>query len=90
MKMIWIQVFEELFQFASMADWVSAAQIRFRNHGHTSQTAICVDSNGMVCVRGKQFATAVYPVRVFALDEAPYEPCGMQGSRDPNQERGEE
>jgi len=84
-----IQVLEELFHFISLEDWIDHAQRRFRNHGHTSQTAICVDQYGLVCVRGKQFKTARYPVRVYAIDEAPYQPSGMLGERKPTETGGE-
>lgn len=78
-----VRVLEELFHFSSMDDWINAAQLRFRNHGHTAQTTICVDQDGMICVRGKQFKTAVYPIRVYAVDEAPYAPSGALGPREP-------
>jgi len=84
-----ISVLEELFHFVSMDDWIASAQLRFRNYGHTAQTAICVDSDGTVCLRGKQFNTARYPVRVYAVDEAPYKPSGMLGERQPTETGGE-
>jgi hypothetical protein len=42
----------ELFHFIGEDDWINHAQMRFRNHGHTSQSAICVDATGKVCTRG--------------------------------------
>lgn len=80
-----IRVLEELFHFISLDDWINAAQVRFRNYGHTAQTTISVDATGTVCVRGKQFKAARYPVRVYAVDEAPYKPCGMLGPREPTE-----
>lgn len=72
---------EELFHFTSEPDWIQAAQVRFRNHGHTAQSTICIDSAGLVCARGLHFQQAVYPVRVYAIDDAPYAPAGMRGAR---------
>ena len=77
-----IQVIEYLFHFIGMNDWIDHAQMRFRNHGHTAESTICVDRNGLVCVRGKQFGEAAYPISVYAVDEAPYKPQGMIGKRE--------
>ncbi len=77
-----IEVREELFHFIHYQDWSDHAQKRFRNHGHTPRTAICVDAAGAVCTRGGQFKAAVYPVRVYAVDDPPYlpgEPQTMTG-----------
>ena len=83
-----IQVIEELFHFISMEDWIQSAQLRFRNHGHTATTAVCVDRHGMVCVRGKQFKVASYPVRVYAVDEPPFKPQVMIGQQEPVESEG--
>jgi hypothetical protein len=69
---VMIHPLDELFHFISERDWIDAAQMRFRNHGHTSQSVICVDAKGKVCTRGLHFRTAAYPVRVYAVDTAPY------------------
>lgn len=76
-----IQVDEELFHFIDFPDWVNHAQLRYRNYGHTSESTLAVDSKGLVCVRGKQFMNASYPVRVYSVDEAPYKPTGTLGTR---------
>ena len=75
-----ILVREELFHFISFEDWVNFAQIRFRNHGHDSRSAICVDSDGMICTRGKQFREARYPVRTYAVDDRAFEAVGKASS----------
>ncbi len=82
MNEIRIKPIEELFHFIHFDDWINHAQKRFRNHGHTNQSTICVDEAGMVCTRGKHFKQARYPVRVYAVDEAPYKPTGMTGNRE--------
>jgi hypothetical protein len=80
-KGVRILVREELFRFVTMRDWVVHAPARFRQVGHTSGSTICVDANGLVCARGKQFNEAVYPVRVFSIDDPPFKPLGMIGKR---------
>lgn len=71
---IQINVLDELFHFISFDDWLEHAQLRFRNSGHTNSSAVCIDAVGMVCTRGKHFKTAKFPVRVYAVDDPPYEP----------------
>jgi hypothetical protein len=71
-----------LFHFENFQDWVCTAQIAFRNLGHTHETTLCVDQNGMVCNRGKQFKEAAYPVSVYAIDDPPFKPSGMLGTRE--------
>jgi len=78
-----VQPIEELFHFIHFKDWMQTAQMRFRNHGHTNESTICVDEAGMVCTRGKYFKQAKYPVRVYAVDDPPYQPSGMTGGRGP-------
>lgn len=78
-----IHVREEVFHFISMEDWIHHAYSRYRNHGHTSETTIAVDQKGIVVCRSKQFEHAAYPVRVYAIDDAPYEPMGVLGKRRP-------
>ena len=78
-----VQVRELLFEFASHAQWVRTAPYLFRQHGHSSESTLCVDQNGLICARGKQFGEAVYPVMVFAIDDPPFEPTGMRGERKP-------
>ena len=78
-----IVVREELFHFIHFDDWVNSAQIRFRNHGHDSRSAICVDSDGVICTRGKQFREARYPVRIYAVDDRAFEPVGALETRKP-------
>jgi hypothetical protein len=80
--MISVQVRDYLFEFTSFNDWVGRAQIAFLNMGHTSESTICVDQNGLICTRGKYFAKAKYPVRVYAIDDAPYMPKGALGKRE--------
>lgn len=75
---ITVQVFEALFQFSSGEDWIASATVRYRSYGHTSESTIAVDSNGMICARGRHFGLAVYPVTVYAIDAAPFVPGGMR------------
>jgi hypothetical protein len=78
-----IHPLDELFHFIHERDWRENAQRRFRNHGHTAQSAICVDEAGKVCTRGLHFASAAYPVRVYAVDVAPYAPGERQRNEAP-------
>jgi hypothetical protein len=80
-----VNVIEPLFNFLSQDDWIRNAQKMFRAHGHTSQSTLCVDADGLICVRGKQFSVAKYPVMVYAIDDAPYETAGMTGKRKPSE-----
>lgn len=89
MTRIDVKVGELLFEFSSFDDWCDRAQILFRNHGHDSRSAMCVDSDGLICTRGKQFAEAVFPVRVYAIDDPPFKPCGMLGGKVPIEGNGE-
>ena len=68
-----IGVVEELFHFIHFNDWINHAAGRFRNHGHSVSSTVCVDAKGQICLRGKHFKEATYPVRVYAIEEpAPY------------------
>ena len=80
--MLKIRVREELFHFIHFQDWIDHAQLRFRVHGHNAESTICVDQTGLICTRGKHFQLAKYPVRVYAVDDAPYKPQGMLGERE--------
>ena len=87
MSKISVNVGEELFQFTSMNDWIRKAQLAFREHGHTSESTLCVDSEGLICTWGKMFRVAKYPIRVYAIDDPPYKPHGMLGKREQTDER---
>lgn len=67
-----VQVREELFQFGSYLEWVGRAAMWFRRAGHTCESTICIDQNGLICSRGKQFGEAVYPITVYAIDDVPF------------------
>ena len=76
-----VQLGEMLIQFESFDNWTSRAQQLFRNSGHTAQTALCIDSEGHICTRGGHFKMAAYPVKVYAIDQMPFEPCGAIAGR---------
>jgi hypothetical protein len=79
-----VKVIEEVFHFVSFDDWVESAKRRFRNNGHTAESVICVDRNGMICTCGREFKIALYPVRVYAITKAPFEPTtSMRSEREP-------
>ena len=78
---IQVRVGEKLFEFESMENWISTAQIKFRNAGHTSESVICVDDDATIVTNGKQFEEAKYPVRAYAIADAPFYPSGMRSPR---------
>jgi len=67
-KKVTIKTLGVLFRFQSFGDWEATATMRFRNCGHTADTVIAVDREGMVCVRQPHFKDAKYPVTVYAID----------------------
>ncbi len=81
-----VLVREVLFTFKDQDDWIRHAQGMFRAFGHTAESTICIDLRGMICARGKHFNEARYPITVYAIDDAPFEPAGMIGERQPTKE----
>jgi hypothetical protein len=71
MPRIEVEVEEMSFEFLSEADWVANAHAFFRRSCLTSESAICVDTLGRICIKGKEFKRAevegTYPIRVYAI-----------------------
>lgn len=70
---ITISVGDELFSFSDFEDWCDTASYKFESAGFVGRHAICVDSRGRLCFRGKDFMRArddgSFPVRVFSYSD---------------------
>lgn len=66
-----IDVDGEMFHFDSEQEWVNKAQSWFANSGVRRGHYICIDANGRVCEKGKEFMRATaektYPITVYKL-----------------------
>jgi hypothetical protein len=85
-----IQLGEELFRFASYAQWVNKAQSWFRD---LRTGYVCVDSKGRICQIGKQFMRArddeSFPIVVYSIDKARACPDSAYHDSEPRSDAGE-
>ena len=62
---------KKLFDFTSFNDWVNTAQRKFGSVGLRSNQYLCIDTQGNVCTKGKEFHTARdngwFPVTVYQV-----------------------
>ena len=70
MQEITIMVGDEIFSFSDFEEWCDTAKYKFESAGFVGRRAICVDSQGRLCFRGKDFMLArddgSFPIRVFS------------------------
>jgi hypothetical protein len=68
---VMVTVGQKLFEFVSLADWASHAQMLYLRAGANMHNSIAIDVSGRVCMAGCDFQTArddgTYPVVVYAV-----------------------
>jgi len=69
MHEIRVLVGDKVFEFTDFDNWCDTAKKKFENEGLLAANAVCVDSDGRICLSGKEFMRArdqgTWPVQVF-------------------------
>ena len=69
MPEITVNAGDEVFSFSSFENWCDTAKEKFAIAGLRGDNSLCVDTQGRLCVSGKEFMRArddrSFPVRVY-------------------------